>query len=119
MSREQSSASGTKEVLVNDGACYCCYSFHSMPGMSWAFSFLPFCSFKGNMVPSGFTRCFSLARHPCWPLLSYSNLFTHILFRADSGAAEQLPSQLLIQVMWLGTFTSFGLLPCGCQLASS
>ena len=116
MSSGPSSASGTEEMLVNDGPSYCCYSFHSRPGTFWVFSFLPFCSFRGNMVPSGFTHCFCPARHPRWPLLSR---FTHILFRTDSGPSEQLPSQLLIQVTRLGTFTSFGLLPCGCQPASS
>lgn len=56
----------------------------------------------------------------------HSNPFTHILFKTDSGHSEQLPSlaakvssHLWIQVMWLGTFTSFELLLHGCQLASS
>lgn len=55
-----------------------------------------------------------------------SNLFTHILFKADSGAGEQLPSlaakapsHLWMQVVWLGTFTACELLPFGRQTASS
>lgn len=55
-----------------------------------------------------------------------SNPFTHIPLKTDSGPSEQLPSlaakvssHLCIQVMWLGTFPSFGLLLHGCQLASS
>lgn len=70
-----------------------------------------------------------LPGHPC-PSLGVaglpSNLFVHILFKADSGPSEQLPSlatqvpsNLLIQITWLGTVTSFGLLPCGCWPASS
>lgn len=122
MSGGPRSVSGTEEVFDNDGPHYCCYSFHSRPWLRWAFLLPPVYSFT--------RKCpWTLPIVPAWPGIhlgpSYprfgvaglpSNPLIHISFETDSGPSEQLPSlaakvssHLWIQVMWLGTFTSFQL----------
>lgn len=75
------------------------------PAAFWPFtSFLPAALQEPRPFP-----CSCLARHLLWLCRLPSNLSTHILFKADSGPSEQLPSlatevpsHLLIQVVWLG-----------------
>lgn len=68
-------------------------------GCAGAFHRPPLWSFSENVAPPCFTYCSFPARHLPRPLLPSlgtarlcGHLFTHVLFKADSGPSEQLPS---------------------------